>query len=281
VSCEHPVDLGLESFFEAPNMVSKRITGFTLIELLVVISLLALLMAILFPALRMARDAAKRTVCSSNCRQTGLALHMYAENCDGKMIPLMNTGGNAMPSSQMQAWMAVLAYTPSAKVGDKYQPLHLAVLYESHLIENPEVFYCPAQPRLREYPLPYYYDFYTGHGSYQWGSRIPSIPGLSGHVYVRTSYNYWTHGKKRLDEAARKPVLVDNLQEWEVIPHRRGTAAPQGVSALFGDGHISFCVGEDIFDKNLWPCQPGWYNGPGDNRPVFEEILRRIEQSHQ
>ncbi len=52
--------------------------AFTLIELLVVIAVLALLMSILFPALHKARQAAQRTLCASNCRQTGVALHMYA-----------------------------------------------------------------------------------------------------------------------------------------------------------------------------------------------------------
>ncbi|MFQ6036164.1 MAG: type II secretion system protein [Sedimentisphaerales bacterium] len=262
-------------------MIRKRKAGFTLIELLVVIAVVALLMAILLPALRRAKESAKRTLCSSNCRQTGIAIHMYAQDYDGKMIPLTKPSGTPAPSDQMQAWMAVLAYTPSARIGNEYKPLHLAVLYDLHLIKNPEVFYCPAQPRVREYPIPYYYDFYTGHGQYKWGSQCPTIPGLSGHIYVRTSYNYWTHGKKRLDELSRKPVVVDNLQEWEVIPHRRGASMPQGVSVLFGDGHVSFCVGQDIFDQDLWPRQPGWYNGPGDNREVFEEILRRLEQGHQ
>jgi hypothetical protein len=101
------------------------------------------------------------------------------------------------------------------------------------------------------------------------------------HTYVRTSYNYWTHGKKRLDELTRKCVLVDNLQEWEIVPHRRGSSAPQGITALFGDGHATFCTGDDLFDPAVWPREPGWFNGPGDDRTAFDEILRRIEQGHR
>ncbi|UCC23708.1 MAG: type II secretion system protein, partial [Planctomycetota bacterium] len=51
--------------------------AFTLVELLVVISILALLMAILMPGLSKARSLAKRSVCSNNLRQIGIALTAY------------------------------------------------------------------------------------------------------------------------------------------------------------------------------------------------------------
>jgi len=56
--------------------LNKR--GFTLIELLVVISIIALLIAILLPALSNARESARRTACSSNLHQWGLAVYNYA-----------------------------------------------------------------------------------------------------------------------------------------------------------------------------------------------------------
>jgi prepilin-type N-terminal cleavage/methylation domain-containing protein len=261
--------------------MNSRPWGFTLIELLVVIAIMALLMAVLFPALQGAREAAKRTLCTSNGRQAGIALHLYAEASDGRVVPMTSPSGKIMSFAAMEPWMSVLAYGPNARLGERYRPLHLAVLYETAQMQDPKVFYCPAQPRIAEYPFPFYYEFYTGHGSYPWGSQLPTIPGVEGHTYVRTSYNYWAHGKRRLDELARKVILVDNLQEWEIVPHRRGTSKPQGITALFGDGHARFCTGDDIFDEELWPREPGWYNGPGDNRPVFDEILRRLELNHQ
>ena len=63
---------------------STSSTGFTLVELLVVISIIALLLAILMPSLRKAREQAKRTICRSNQSQIGKAMYIYAENSDDK-----------------------------------------------------------------------------------------------------------------------------------------------------------------------------------------------------
>ncbi|MDW8344970.1 MAG: DUF1559 domain-containing protein [Verrucomicrobiae bacterium] len=60
--------------------------AFTLIELLVTIGIVALLGALLLPALRQARYAAQRGICTSNLRQLGLATHMYVDDF-GKFFP--------------------------------------------------------------------------------------------------------------------------------------------------------------------------------------------------
>jgi prepilin-type N-terminal cleavage/methylation domain-containing protein len=70
-------------------MRAPRRSGFTLIELLVVISIIAVLAALLLPAIGMVRDSAKRTRCESNLRQLALAMQGYAADNDGLLPPAL------------------------------------------------------------------------------------------------------------------------------------------------------------------------------------------------
>jgi prepilin-type N-terminal cleavage/methylation domain-containing protein/prepilin-type processing-associated H-X9-DG protein len=70
-----------------PPQSARGNAAFTLIELLVVISIIALLIAILLPALQSARDAGRTVKCLSGQRQIGLAMAMYSNNYRDQLIP--------------------------------------------------------------------------------------------------------------------------------------------------------------------------------------------------
>jgi len=65
-----------------PPVPQARRKGFTLIELLVVIAIIAILAAILFPVFAQAREKARQTTCTSNVKNLGLAVVMYAQDYD-------------------------------------------------------------------------------------------------------------------------------------------------------------------------------------------------------
>ena len=83
--------------------------AFTLVELLVVIGIIAVLIALLLPALNRAREQANAVKCLSNLRQLGQAFVMYSENNKGFVIPSYTMTGTAGgPTIKLEGWAPIL-----------------------------------------------------------------------------------------------------------------------------------------------------------------------------
>lgn len=91
---------------ETPSRAARR--GFTLVELLVVIGIIALLIAILLPALSKARESAKTVACLSNLRQIAMANYNYAAEHQGCSVPAAYRAGTTGAYTDSEGWPIIL-----------------------------------------------------------------------------------------------------------------------------------------------------------------------------
>lgn len=87
--------------------------GFTLVELLVVIAIIGVLVALLLPAVQAAREAARRSQCSNNLKQIGLAMHNYVDV--HKVFP-----AGSFPDTKVNAWPMLLPFIEQSTVYDTW-----------------------------------------------------------------------------------------------------------------------------------------------------------------
>lgn len=123
-------------------MKAKR--GFTLIELLVVIAVVALLLAIVTPALMKAKDAARVMICASNQHQCLVGVVGYMTANDGKTPPaIMKTSAGMAANGTPHSWPNSINYHPGAPVADNSGA---AYTYLGEYLPDVEVFMCPMSP---------------------------------------------------------------------------------------------------------------------------------------
>ena len=231
-------------------MSKKR--GFTLIELLVVIAIIAMLLAILMPALGSVKERAKRVVCASNLKQVSIGIATYASSYDDK-LPKPYFNGNNMP------WAAFFAYkinptatTDAAKITSG--PYNFGYLFDTDIIINPKVFYCPsASKQENAIGVSFRYESYVGDLAWPFADDPDNYHAPN----VRVGYSYYPQSKSKekmsngeyghtvanvMSKLNGQAVMaVDALDRLDTLSHKGARKKPAGVNGLFGDGHVSFC----------------------------------------
>ena len=132
--------------FARPTVGHCPRSAFTLVELLVVIGIIAILIAILMPALGRARDQARGVACSSNLRQLIMACHMFAQDHKGHLpgnhVDALD-GGAPNPDPEKRSWLSgdyvnpAYTLTNAPKTGTLYR-----------YVNNAELYKCPARDQI-------------------------------------------------------------------------------------------------------------------------------------
>ncbi len=210
-------------------MESRR-NGFTLIELLVVVAIIAVLVAILLPALNTARERAKSVVCESNLRQVGIAIQFYTDDWNGQFV--IGTTGGGFPydrwvSPLYEWWGKKREYlkNPNCAVCPSFPPY-------KYNEEGPDAGWSPY----RTYGVIWSSDYQPYTGALQWTSPT------SGHSVGVLNYNKIELPSVCITHA---DSLELNWQTQQAVLYRTGAYTQRvhlrhshRANVLLADGHV-------------------------------------------
>ena len=255
-------------------------TGFTLIELLVVVAIIAILAAMLLPALHRARDAGKRADCLSNERQIVTALLMFADDHDGRApCAFFNNLDEAFGPDTPAQWKAVLR--PYLKTPQVFLCLNdpdrkYKSVWDSPGYSGEEDFDRPSSYRIN--------NTLVARGSSGWPTvpyKISSVRSASQMILICESkshpyaipdgtppervVNYewnqvaaYTRSQERRE--AQISHLMDRADRCPVPFLRHGTGANYG----FADGHVGLLRWEETWRPSGRTDGENQWNGEGE-----------------
>ena len=226
----------------------KRKAHFTLIELLVVIAIIAILAAMLLPALQSARERAKASNCRADLKQIGTYINMYTDDNDGQMMHTRtsSTGNSIKGDERGTPYLRFYEVTGLGLVYRHYNPSSDESLSPSwcRQAKRPDWLYCPSMEVSDEWQN-------NGNGArYQWGndsSHLMSTYSTVNAYKLKEALSgagvYTGADLKRFDDKGKLASLARAKAPlcWEGqgnIPYLMNIHSPKNCQALFYDGSV-------------------------------------------